>query len=258
MPDTSRALNEFNRLSKSLGKSALHTLFPNDFEYYSLSLELTTSDDNTVDYFAFPVMPKAITKTEAVRINIKKSLSAVTVINSKSFVPQQISIKGDFGRSFKILIKGSESTIFKAFRFSRENGIKSLKDLSGFQDFVSKRDAVFNPAIKTGYGCTKILQSIINKSTGTDDKGKPFKLYLYNPALGESYLVVPSPNPLTFDQNEQQNNQIWGYTLNLTAIAPIDGSSGKTPKGSLVRILGIDNIQKGINSAASLVGGLLR
>jgi hypothetical protein len=255
MPDTSRALNEYNKLARSLGKATLHTLFPNDFEYYSLSLELTTFDDNTIDYFAFPIMPKAISKVEAARINVKKTLSSVTVINSKSFIPQEISIKGNFGRAFKVLLRGSESTVFRAFRFARDNGVNNLQDLDSSN--TSKRNAVFDPAIKTGYGCIKILQSIINKANGTDDKGRSFKLYLYNPALGESYLVVPTGNPLIFDQNDQQGNMIWSYTLNLTAIAPITGSRAKIIKGSLTNILAVDNVQKGLNSTASLVGGLL-
>lgn len=255
MSDITRAYDEYRRLSSSVGKAALHTLFPEDFEYYSISLELTTFDDNTIDYFVFPIMPKSISKTEAVRINVKKSLSTITVINSKSFIPQEISIKGDFGRAFNVLLKGSESTVFRAFRFARDNGIKKIQDLS--PSYVSKRTAVFDPVIKTGYGCIKILQSIINKANGTDDKGRPFKLYLYNPALGENYLVVPSPNPLILDQNNQQNNMIWGYTLNLTAIAPIHGSKSRILKGSLTNILAVDNIQKGLNATTTLVGDLL-
>jgi len=251
MADINNVITEYNKLYKSIGRAVIHSLYPNDFEYYSISLELTTFDDHTVDFFVFPVLPKAISKTEAVRINVKKTFSAITVINSKSFTPSEIMIKGDFGRSFKILLDSGQSTVFKAFRFSRQNGVNNVADLD-----VSSVPIISNPFsvnIKTGYGCTKILQSIINKASGTDDKGRPFKLYLYNPALGESYLVVPSPNPLIFDQNDQQNNMIWSYTLNLTAISLVTGSKSRTATTSMTNLLKVDNIQKGLNSVNKLV-----
>jgi hypothetical protein len=248
--DTTLVRQQAQNLANSVGKAGRHALYPRDFEYYAISLELTDSNDNTIDYFLFPVMPKSIVKTESSRVNIKKSLTSINVINSKSFQPQDISIKGNFGRSFSMLIDPTFPITFKALSYSLRFGIYSALD-TGNEFSVKNLVGVFNPAIKTGYGCQKILQSIIDKARGTDKSGKPFKLYLYNPALGENYLVVPGNTPLTFSQNENESNMIWEYSLNLIAISPLDRSKNKIVSGSTVQLLAADNIQKGVNSVAS-------
>lgn len=47
----------------------------------------------------------------------------------------------------------------------------------------------------------KILQAMASKSVGLDDKGKPLRLYFYNMALGESYLVAIPPSGVQFSQD---------------------------------------------------------
>ena len=228
----------------SLGRSGLNILFPNDFEYYMLSLELVTFDDRTIDYFAFPVMPENITKTEYKRINIKKAQSSTTVINSKAFIPSDIVIKGSFGRQFKTLISPSR---FTAIQYSIANGMFKSYQLD--PGFVNKVPAQFLPFVKTGYGAVKILQAIIDKSDGIDSQGKSFKLYMYNPTLGENYLVVPSKTPLVLEQNET-NNMIWEYTLNLSIVAPLDAFS-KEDRTSSTKILGASALQNVVNKFGS-------
>jgi hypothetical protein len=101
--------------------------------------------------------------------------------------------------------------------------------------------------VKTGFGALKILQAIIDKSDGVDEQGKSFRLYFYNPTLGESYLVVPTKNPLSFNQNEGGNNMIWEYTLNLTIIAPLDAFKRENPTSS-AKLLSANAVQSGVNS----------
>lgn len=101
-----------------------------------------------------------------------------------------------------------------------------------------------------------MMQAIISKSNGVDKSGLPFKLFFYNMALGESYLVVVPPAGLNLSQNLQRN-MIWEYNLSMTAIAPLESvKSGKT-KTSLTKILAVGAIQKGVNDLAATIAGLL-
>ena len=68
-------------LQKQVGAQAVAAMYPNDFEWYMVALELTDSQDNTIDYIAFPITPDSITKTEPTRTNVKKSLSGITVLS---------------------------------------------------------------------------------------------------------------------------------------------------------------------------------
>lgn len=230
-----------------LGKSLLHALYPNDFEVYMMALELTDSDGNMIDYFAFPVMPESIQKTEPKRTNIKKTSSGVTVLSSSSFTPEEIVIKGNFGRSFKITLSKEPSS--QGVAFSISNGVYSLHG-SKSKSLTTPRVADFSLGVKTGYGATKILQAIINKSNGVGADGRPFRLYFYNMALGESYLVAVPPAGLQLSMS-QEKNMIWTYTLNLTTIAPLSLSFFDNNKTSLSRVLSTSLIQSGLNKLGS-------
>lgn len=234
----------------SVGKEGLNAFFPRDFELYLVSLELVDSEGDTIDFFTFPISPTSISKTEIERTTIRKTLRATTVIQSDSFVPQDLSISGDFGRNIKFLLPnifGIPSS--KAMAFSINAGVYGSEDVNSK---VISKIPTFNPQVKTGYGCIKILQSIISKSK-SHDNGKPFRLYFYNPALGESYLVVPTKNPLTLSQTEQKN-MIWSYNLNLKIIADLSkiGVNMDSLKDNL-KILGSGVIQQDINALANNV-----
>lgn len=235
----------------------LATQFPNDFEVYMCSLELTDSNDNTIDVFTFPIMPENIDKTEPKRTTIVNTAGGVTVLTSPVFMPQSISIKGNFGSTFKILLSGSDSVSLTGAAFSIAAGKRSLYQLQG-KNTSSLNMPSFNAGIKTGYGCIKILQSIIDKSNGVDSLGLPMKLFFYNMALGESYLVTIPPRGVTFSQNVQKN-MVWEYDLEMTVIAPLEAvlGAGKV-KSSLTKLCASNAIQKGINEFASSISkGLL-
>lgn len=202
----------------SLGRGTVNALYPRDIEAYFIALELATANDETIDYFIFPVSPDSISIPQNKRINVKQSAGATTVITSKAFTPYDIQIRGNFGKSFKAVLSG-EDTVFSALRYSILSGVYSKQGVEA--NSVKVKKPSFNPAVKTGYGCSKILQSIIDKSDSSDENGN-FRLYLYNSMFGESYLVAPTPNPLTFSQNVGSKNMIWDYTLNLKVIAPLD------------------------------------
>lgn len=221
-------IDRFNSLNVTIGEAGLNAAFPVDFEYYFTALELVDSLGNTIDYLAFPVQPSSITKVMPKRTNIKKSSSGITVIRSNSFVPEMITIKGNFGRSFKLLV--SPDKYEQGSIFSVTSGVYTLQD--GNVNSLSINYPIFNVGVKTGYGCTKILQAIISKSSSVDRNGRPFRLLFYNLGLGESYLVEVPPNGLTLMQDESMN-MIWTYSLELTVLAPIQlVSAGVSPSSS--------------------------
>lgn len=229
-------------------KTGRNILFPRDFEVYMCGLELTTFEGDTIDYFIFPVTPNSINKTEADRVSFFRTFGGVTVLNSDSFTPGQLTVSGDFGRTFKLLLRNTDNTLatFRGVRFSNQAGVYGADDVNG--QFNSKIPELF-PTIKTGYGCIKILQSIINKARGNDN-GRPFRLYFYNSMLSESYLVIPTKNPLQLNQEISSNNMIWRYTLNLNIIAPLENilfdDKEQTAKDFLIPA----TIQKSVNNMA--------
>ena len=116
-------------LAQNLGRSVMHQMFPMDFEYYMIALELVDGAGDTIDYFAFPILPSAITKSENKRINIKKAFKSTLVLTSMAYTPQDISIRGNFGRGFKILLGQKEVLSGVAFQSSTKAGVFELTQL---------------------------------------------------------------------------------------------------------------------------------
>ena len=108
----------------------------------------------------------------------------------------------------------------------------------------------FYVGVKTGYGAIRILKSIISKSNGVDKNGQPFRLYFYNMALGESYLVVVPPSGFTCSQTKDKN-MIWEYSLTLTSIAPLNSLKTQSAKTSLTKVMGLNIVQKGAYAVVS-------
>jgi hypothetical protein len=219
-----------------MGKSLLSTLYPKDFEYYLIAFELVDHLDQTVDYFTFPVMPSQISVGENFLSNIKLSAGGITALDTDLFLPRSISLSGNFGRNFKFLLNGTDFR-FAGLRFSTQAGVYTKEDVGGKK--IKVTNVPFSPQIKSGYGCIKILESILDKSRGTDS-GKPFHLYFYNPTLGHSFLV--KPRSAVFRQ-EENLNMIWQYDIQLEAIAPLEQIRHDN-QASLVRNLGIDTVNK--------------
>lgn len=242
-------LSEFLRLESlinTVGKPTVNALFPLDYEFYMLTLELVDSEGDLIDNLIFPVMPQSITEDERPNTSIKKTAGGITVLEDITFIPKTIQINGDFGRAFKFLL-GREAISFKALRFSRKTGVYKREDMPGSPG-VKTRVPIFNSKIKTGYGCIKVLESILEKSRGLDSKGNPMQLYLYNPALGNNYLVKYTSRSLS--QNNPDSNMIWRYGFSLTAIAPLGSVREQATRG-LVVSMAVGQINKGITNVVN-------
>lgn len=238
---------------ETAGKAALSTMFPNDFEVYLCSLELTTSKGKTIDFLTFPIMPESIQKVETKRTTVKNTAGGITVLTSPIYTPSEINIKGNFGRSFKILVSENESV--EGMAYSTKAGKYSLYQI-GSRKVPTISAPAFDISIKNGFGASKILEAIVSKSNGVDKEGKPFRLYFYNMALGENYLVVIPPGGITFSQNIGKN-MIWEYNINMTVIAPLESVKDQPSITSLIKRLGAVTIQKSVNDLASTIAGIL-
>jgi len=248
------ARTRYRQLVDTVGRAAVHALFPTDIEVYLMALELTTGAGDTIDYFAFPILPNQITKTEPTRTTIRKTSGGVTVFTSDAFVPQSVQIKGNFGRHFRILLS-PKATEANGIAWSTQSGVYSLSEARNLGR-LSFTTPLFSFGVKTGYGATRILKAIVNKSNGVDFEGKPFRLYFYNLALGESYLVTIPPSGITVQQTLDKN-MIWEYTLNMTVLAPLNALENRAGPSSLVRTLGIGAIQQGVNTVANSLTGII-
>jgi len=232
----------------TFGKTLANILFPRDFEVYMCGLELTDFDGNTIDYFIFPVTPDSIQKIENERITFVRTFGGITILDSDSYTPGQLSISGSFGRNFKLLLRNKENLTlsFKGLRFSKESGVYSANDVnSKFRDVLPD----FMPTIKTGFGCIKILQTIINKAKGNDN-GRPFRLYFYNPALSEDYLVIPTKSPLQLSQDINSSNMVWKYSLSLDIVSPLENIIFDDKEKTRIGFLVGSTIQKYVNDTA--------
>jgi hypothetical protein len=246
--DSNPAVSEFRRLVNEVGRAALHSLYPNEFEAYFCSLELVDYLGRTIDFFAFPVMPKSMSYGYPTATNIKQSDGGVTIMKRPHFVPRDIQIMGNFGKRFKFLV-GRNQVDAMAIRFSSSAGVFTKEEVMA--GGLQTKAAILNSQIRTGYGCTKILQSIIDKAQALDTvTGQQFSLYFYNTVIGESYLVEPLNMELKMGMDE---NMIWNYTLQLKGVSPISGLRPNDGQESLTKTMQYGVLSRGLDSLMSAV-----
>lgn len=239
--------NSYINLIQNIGRQGVHTMFPNDFEYYLMALELVSKgqEDNsekTIEYFIFPVFPSQIRESEIPINSIKKTLGGISVLSVDDFIPKDIVISGNFGRQLRLLV-GKTNLSFSAIRFSTSGGVYDLNTYKKTGQLI--KNLTFDKQIKSGYGCLKILQAIVDKANSTDDKGNPFQLNLYNMALGENYVV----KIINFEKSQtMDSNMIWNYSINFKAVAPLLENKNNTLKNSMINLLSSQAIKSLIDT----------
>jgi hypothetical protein len=232
------ANRRYEDLRETLGKAGTNALFPREFEYYLISLELVNSRGFTEDFFTFPVTPNSIKEMTPYLTNIRKTNTGVTVTKTDSFVPRDISISGNFGRQFKTIVNRNLVSFTGIALTAVTGGLQGLVSNFKSQSGAEIVSSVFNREIKTGFGCLKVLETILRRSQERDPYGLPYRLLFYNPALGNNYIV----EPINFSQNQQmENNAIWNYNLDLKAVAPLEQIADLN-EFNLIRSLSKDNI----------------
>lgn len=197
---------QIENLVRTVGRTFLSIKFPRDVEMYFCSLELTSSTGELIDFLSFPIMPESIIKKEPYLSTVKKTFGGLTVLKNSDFIPQEITLRGNFGRGLK-LIKGAELVTFFG--------------TSKFGDTKDYKKSILSNSIKTGYGVSKYLQGLIERSRiiSSGDNRIPRTLYFHNYTFGESYMVEPTQ--VQFEQN-MGTNMIWTYTLNFKILEKVD------------------------------------
>lgn len=196
------------------GRAFLHSKHPDEFEYYMCSIEIVDANDsnNILDFITFPIMPESIRISDQKIQNTTKTSNGIVVLENFSFVPKTITISGNFGRRFKLVAGGGGS--FPA-------AITSEKVADTFESKDGKRLKLpeFSINVKNGYGMTKVLEKIFNKSSSISNE-VPVQMFFYCQAFNANYLVQPIN--IQFSQSKSTNNMFWEYSMTLKAIAPAD------------------------------------
>lgn len=235
----------FNQKIKELGRGALNALYPSDVEFYLLALEVVDSNNNTIDYFAWPVLPQEIRESHQEITNVRKTMGGVYVLKNPTFTPRIINLSGTFGRRFKLLVNNKQLEL-AGFKLSINNG--KFKITNPLQ--LENRIPEFSSIAKTGYGCIKILEAMKEKSKQLDENGKPYSLYFYNPILGNNYQVEAIN--FTHMQNENENNMNPAYSLQLIAVAPLDSVLSRLSNiKSALKNVSFSSLQKTANAIVS-------
>lgn len=232
----------------SIGKIGLNIAYPKEFELYICALELVDEDFNTLQYFVFPTMPTNMDENQSFSSNVKKTLGGVVVINSPTFIPRDITLAGTFGRKFRVLLGDSYEELISSFK-NQGGKLTGKSILGGIK-------TVFDKRVKTGYGCMKILEEIVNEANKIDPETKKARrLILHNPAIGNSYLV----KPMSLKQSmSQETNMIWSYSLSLKAIANLeDIYSDEDLKKQRFRLNATSYLQKKIDAVINKVTELI-
>ena len=199
----------------TVGSAALHMIAPDNYEYYMCSLEVIDCNRKQIGFISFIVMPNNISESRTpIQTQTKTKNGLVTLFND-SFNPVIISLQGTFGRKFRIVTNLTDPSEKKSF----------------FDGNVDKILGT-NIMIKSGYGLSKLLKFILDKSNEVDKDGRPYLLLFNNYAFNTSYVVdVVS---YTFNQSIE-NNMMWYYDFQLKATAP--GSAVQTKKQSNAQLL---------------------
>jgi len=181
---------------------ALHTIIPEDYEYYMCGFELIDHNNVTQLRFIFPVMPDQMVINDKKVSNIIKTSNGVVTLVNPSFVPKSITLSGTFGR--KVRVQVANNLMFDL--------------ISAKGDFLNSLDgAIHNKPARTGYGYTKLLEKIYEQSTRGSTGGIPYKLLFHNFAFGSVHFVeMESFQP----SQTMESNMMWRYNLQMKAVAP--------------------------------------
>lgn len=205
--------NKYKNLVASLGRAGLNALYPDEFEFYMISLELVNSDGNTEEFLSFPIMPSEIKYNKNFVNNNILTAGGVVSLTSSNFTPTITQFSGSFGRKFNLSF-GMNNISSVAYHLSLRSG-----NLVSYGSRTKIRTAIFSPIVKTGFGAVKLLEGICSKSDTLDSKGKPYILYTYNPAIGHNF--ISKIKSFTMRQSEEKN-MVWEYDVIMENIGRID------------------------------------
>ena len=231
-------------MADTLGKAALHAIAPDNFEYYSCSLELLDGSKSSNGFMTFAVMPNNMMETKTQIATITKTNSGIVTNFNSTFIPRDISIQGTFGRKLRIILGNKEPA-------GDEKKDTWYNTLGGGNLGFNIMDG--EAMVKTGYGLTKFLKKMIDKAYTLDENGMPYVLIWTNYAFNTSYVVEILQS--SFSQS-LDNNMLWYYNLEMKAIAPSSSIKTENVKTYLTRVAS-NSIANSINDTLSNVANSL-
>lgn len=183
-----------------LGRSAVHAIIPDEYEYYLCSLELLNGSGERKGFISFVVMPDQIVESHTPIQTIVKTHSGIVTTFNPSFSPIDISISGTFGKKFRLVTGVSDP----------------YKTRGGGGLDLSLGSVLPNIGIKSGYGLIKVLEHILKMSEKVDNQGKPYFVIFNNYAFNTHYVV----NIINYGfQQSYEQNMIWHYNIAMKAVA---------------------------------------
>lgn len=208
--------NKIKQQIISGGRALLHSMKPDEFEFYAFSLELLNSDFSVDRLFHFPVNPNSIMINNQNLVTIRKTTHGFISQFNTSFVGKTISISGTFGRRFRVLLlQDNDST---------------TKDLK----------------LRTGYGATKVMEEVMNRLYQLDDKNRPRFLVFHNFSFNQSFVVEVTNYQMT---QSMENNMMWNWSIEMKAVADYKTTSSiKNRKNDLKNLLAQNVSQSSINN----------
>lgn len=230
-------INKAKSLGYTTTANLMASLYEVDFEAYMIAFELCDSEGQTLDYFTFPIMPTELSIEDSIPVKIENTFGGVNSISSNIYVPKNIHLSGNFGRQFRLLIRNKVVTPLAH---------KTIQERDYGVGGIQREQLEISNQLKTGYGCFKVLQSIINRSVEVDQYGECNKLYMYNLVYGESYVVKVE----SFRGSQSiNNNAIWNYDLTLKSVCPLHLDAHK--KGKSIKAFAMSTAQSALNTVLS-------
>lgn len=244
--DQARGVRE--QLLRQGGRFLLSQRNPNEFDYYMVAFELLKSDLSTSKYFIFPINPNSIEYNDTALTKITKTAGGVSVLKTSQHNVRDITLSGNFGQNFKVLTGNAFQDLVGVFKEENNPDKKKKSVLGGVLDS-------FSSIIKTGYGCTKVLEDILESSLQKDEVGGSYFLIFYNLAFNQKFLVEYESKVFT---QSLESNMIWNYSVRLRTLGRVDDFlKSKDAARSNAQLIAGDKIQKRANAAFSQVSALL-
>lgn len=215
---------------ESVGEAVLHTLAPDNYEYYQCSLELLDVEKNQVGFITFVVMPNNVSESRSPIQTQTKTKSGIVTTFNDSFAPVNISLQGSFGRRFRLVA-----------------GVVDPSDRGGVSNFLNGNlGKAAGVAYKSGYGLTKVLKFILDKANEVDSQGRPYVLLYNNYAFNTSYVV----DVVNYSFNQSiENNRMWYYEVLLKAIAPGEAVQSRAQRNAkLLKTVAANAIAQGLTN----------
>ena len=196
-------------------------------------------------------MPQTMDQNRPQNSIVKKTHAGVVINSNPTFKPFDINVTGDFGgKKFKQVMPNIANSISTAL-----TAASAISGINIFPNNDPNKNNVFSSDYKSGYGCIKILEHIIERSRLSDQYSKPYKLFFYNLAFNTEYLVEAGQMRIS---QSRSKNMVWTYTLPLKAVAPASAvQNASITTSSLAQVLKYSNLDNGISNQSNGIFNLL-